>query len=254
MSKLTIEELEKHLTYNSKTQSFKLKKYLFGLGIKKKMCECCKKQTWNNLPIPLELHHCDGEKTNNNIWNIQILCMNCHAQTHNFRGKNKFTVKIVRKVSEEKMIEAIKSSHTKREALIKCGLAAYGGSYVRINNVLLKHDVNFLTKEPAGKKIRIYKAEEKKEKKEEIPKNLYIPPTKIDWPNKESLEEMIKNNSVSSIARKLGVCDNAVRQRAKKYGINIKNISKWSHKHGDSKEHYQIRPILPSGFEPEQQT
>ena len=35
-----------------------------------------------------------------------------------------------------------------------------------------------------------------------------------------------------SISKLLGVSDNSVRKKAKKYGIDISLISPWSHKHG----------------------
>ena len=40
-------------------------------------------------PIPLELHHIDGNNQNNNLTNLTLLCPNCHAMTDNYRGKNK---------------------------------------------------------------------------------------------------------------------------------------------------------------------
>jgi predicted hotdog family 3-hydroxylacyl-ACP dehydratase len=41
----------------------------------------------NNQPIPLELHHIDGNHHNNSLSNLQILCPNCHAQQSNNSGK-----------------------------------------------------------------------------------------------------------------------------------------------------------------------
>ena len=69
-------------------QTFKLKNKLFNAGIKEKRCECCGLTEWNGLPIPLELHHKDGNRTNHKLENLQILCLNCHAQTETFRAKN----------------------------------------------------------------------------------------------------------------------------------------------------------------------
>ena len=43
---------------------------------------------------------------------------------------------------------------------------------------------------------------------------------------------MLKNESAVQIGKKLGVSDNAVRKAAKRYGIDIRSISKWSKKHG----------------------
>lgn len=82
-------KLEDILKENSTYQSFKLKLKLFESGIKERRCECCKFDTWNNLAIPLELHHKNGNNTDNRLENLQILCPNCHAQTKNYRGMKK---------------------------------------------------------------------------------------------------------------------------------------------------------------------
>ena len=50
-------------------------------------CEECQLTEWNNEPIPLELEHIDGIKTNNEQSNLKLLCPNCHAQTPTWRGK-----------------------------------------------------------------------------------------------------------------------------------------------------------------------
>ena len=64
-----------------------LKKHL----IKKKghKCEFCNLKTWKKFPITLEVHHIDGDRTNNTYDNLQLLCCNCHALTYNWRNKKK---------------------------------------------------------------------------------------------------------------------------------------------------------------------
>ena len=52
-------------------------------------CDICKLSLWLGDPIPIEIHHIDGDRTNNKEINLQLLCPNCHAKTDNFRGKNK---------------------------------------------------------------------------------------------------------------------------------------------------------------------
>ena len=76
------------LTTNSYYQSGKLKKRLFESNLKKEQCEICGRTEWNGQKIPLELHHINGDNTDNRINNIQIICPNCHALTNNYRGKN----------------------------------------------------------------------------------------------------------------------------------------------------------------------
>ncbi len=50
-------------------------------------CEDCDRVTWKNKDIPLEIHHIDGDRTNNVYENLQLLCPNCHAMTDNWRNR-----------------------------------------------------------------------------------------------------------------------------------------------------------------------
>lgn len=80
--------IEEILVENSSYQPYKLKRRLLKEGLKNAICEACLRETWNQQPIPLELHHLNGVRNDNRITNIQLLCPNCHAQTDNYRGKN----------------------------------------------------------------------------------------------------------------------------------------------------------------------
>ena len=69
-------------------QANKLRIRLIEEGYKEAKCECCGLTEWNGMPIPLELHHKDGNSHNHSLENLEILCLNCHAQTDTFRSKN----------------------------------------------------------------------------------------------------------------------------------------------------------------------
>lgn len=69
-------------------QSHKLKKRLLSENYFERKCYNCNLDTWMNKPIPLELHHINGNKNDNSLNNLQILCPNCHALTDNYRSKN----------------------------------------------------------------------------------------------------------------------------------------------------------------------
>lgn len=69
-------------------QSDKLRKKLIEDGLKECKCEICNNSEWLGKVIPLELHHIDGDRFNNQLDNLQIICPNCHAQTDNYRAKN----------------------------------------------------------------------------------------------------------------------------------------------------------------------
>lgn len=52
------------------------------------ICQNCNKIEWEGRPIPLEVHHVDGDNTNNKKENLRLLCCNCHALTSNWRSRN----------------------------------------------------------------------------------------------------------------------------------------------------------------------
>lgn len=52
-------------------------------------CEGCKLSVWKDQPIPLSVHHEDGNASNNDPDNISLLCLNCHGITPNYGRKNK---------------------------------------------------------------------------------------------------------------------------------------------------------------------
>ena len=52
-------------------------------------CCRCLNTVWNELPIPLELEHIDGNSYNNELNNLELLCPNCHAQTATYKGANR---------------------------------------------------------------------------------------------------------------------------------------------------------------------
>lgn len=80
--------LIEYLDQSVDIQSNKVRKKLLQEGYKDYQCERCGLSEWLGQPIPLELHHIDGDKNNNTLENFQLLCPNCHAFTDSYRGKN----------------------------------------------------------------------------------------------------------------------------------------------------------------------
>lgn len=66
-----------------------LKQRLLKSGLKANACERCGIDMWLGAPLSLALHHVNGDKHDNRLVNLQLLCPNCHSQTDNFAGRNR---------------------------------------------------------------------------------------------------------------------------------------------------------------------
>ena len=78
-SKIPLEDiLTNKVPYDS---THRLKKRLWKEGIFEKICNICKLKEWMGKSIPLQLDHIDGNRNNNLLKNLRIVCPNCHAQT-----------------------------------------------------------------------------------------------------------------------------------------------------------------------------
>lgn len=83
-------DLKDILVKNSTYQSYKLKKRLFLVKLKKPKCEKC---GWAKMSLdgrlPLELDHINGDRHDNRLDNLRVLCPNCHSLQITHRGKNR---------------------------------------------------------------------------------------------------------------------------------------------------------------------
>lgn len=81
--------LEEVFVKNSPVSQKILRGYIQRHNILPYICENCGNDgKWQGGNISLEIHHKDGDNTNNLISNLCYLCPNCHALTDNYRGKN----------------------------------------------------------------------------------------------------------------------------------------------------------------------
>jgi hypothetical protein len=76
-----------YLHKGSFISSHRLKLKLLEDGLKDRCCERCGQADWLGEPIPIELHHVNGDRFDNRLPNLQLLCPNCHALTDNHAGK-----------------------------------------------------------------------------------------------------------------------------------------------------------------------
>jgi len=83
----TKKPIEVYLSENTHIASSKLKERLIKAGLKENKCEICGAESWLGKRLICQLHHINGDNTDNRLENLQILCPNCHSQTDNYCGQ-----------------------------------------------------------------------------------------------------------------------------------------------------------------------
>lgn len=194
-----------------------LRNRLIKEGIKKHICERCKRTEWEGQIIPIELHHIDGDNINNVLTNLQILCPNCHSLTPNHCGAN--IKKNPKRRSPEEYRNAIVSSQNPAEACVKLGINPVGGNLGHVKTQASKLGLVFPEIENIA---NIWIEKEQKKNKITLPK---IQITKC--PEREKLIELIANHPLKKIGEMFAVSDNAVKRWAKKYQIPLLPAGYW---------------------------
>ena len=154
-----------------------IKKRMLRDGVKVHKCEICGNAIWMGKPIPLELHHLNGNRSDNRLENLQILCSNCHAQTENYCGKGTAAAKANCALCKARVPRVKKSLYSLGRICKHCGKDIQDRS---------KHDA-------CQKCVRL-----------ELRKAIR--------PTKQELLEYIKENSYEAAGRKYGVTGNAIRK------------------------------------------
>lgn len=167
---------EEILVFGKSADAKQLKRALKEKGREDICGHCGLTSEWNNKPITLQVDHKDGNRLNNLIDNLQILCPNCHTQTENYGIKN------AKKINKPKNL------------CLECE-KVIGSSAKYCKNC--------------------YFNKRKSSNKEMLHKGLNVKKTKIEWPSVENILERLKTTNYTALGRELGVSDNAIRKHLK---------------------------------------
>jgi hypothetical protein len=217
----TEKDLEPIFTNERGMSSFKLKTLLFRLKIKDEVCESCNLSRWLNRPMPLELHHIDGDPRNNALTNLQILCANCHSLEDSFCKKRSARMDL----TLEEYKDAITNSTTLVEACAKLNMRGTGQSHYKLKRIMKVNEFSLLPKIPKEQipkeqipREKIYVPKDKKE---------YIPKTKIEWCSDEELAKIVWERSVAVLGKEWGITDTAIHHRCQRRKIPVPPPGYW---------------------------
>lgn len=197
--------LSEILVENSNFKSIThLRDRLLNEGVKDHQCEKCDFIEWMGKPIPLELNHINGNNTDHRIENLELLCPNCHAQTPNYKGKNKLSA-----LSEKREVEFRKFGE---------GLTANTEpSLVKQKGVETIHGT------PKSKKSKICPncgSEFFNNRAKYCSHECYVDATKGKRPKVfELLDSFKKHKNFTQVGNHYGVSSNAVKKWCSFYGI-----------------------------------
>lgn len=189
------------------TNTSSLKKILLQHEMLQYKCSNCNRTTYNingeEITMPLQLHHIDGDRQNNTIQNLTLLCPICHSLTTNFRGKNK---------KQKKYIFCSKCNKEIRKN--KYGLCRQCYVSQQNDNNNQQFNSNDCCKQ-CGVTI-------KKSKSGYCRKCFYKKSLQNkNKPTKQILIKQIQEQSFVKLGQKYGVSDNTIRKWCRSYDIDI---------------------------------
>lgn len=89
--------------HEKKKSSTKTKLVLLNHNLKENKCEICGISEWLGNPITIQLHHINGDPTDDRLENLQMLCPNCHTQTDTYCKRQE--IRVLNLSAQEEILE-----------------------------------------------------------------------------------------------------------------------------------------------------
>tara|TARA_R110000765_G_scaffold7963_6_gene26122 strand:+ start:152 stop:808 length:657 start_codon:yes stop_codon:yes gene_type:complete len=184
---------------------------------------CSNKGQHNSIPLTLELDHINGIRNDNRLFNLRLLCPNCHSQqkTSNRRiNKPKFNNKVITIGDINNHIDECGSI---RELILKLNISDSGANYTLIRQLMEENGVCLKPKAmKAGKYVYKHPRGDTSWRNNDRPST-----EKITWPTDDDLAGLVFSKPLIKLAKDIGVSDNAIRKRCKKRDILLPKQGYW---------------------------
>lgn len=170
-------------------------------------------ETWNGLPLTLELDHINGDTLDNRIRNLRFLCPNCHQQQPtSHRNKPR-----VEKPREAVVLEKFRSTRPEnaRQFLAEFGLSDCTPNYNWLYNILYKNGVVEWNETFRRKWSKLDALARQKQRR-------------YEHPDPDVLRRELEQFPIEKIAIKYRVSGSAIRKLCKKYRIETKHRGYWA--------------------------
>lgn len=204
-------KLSQQLSINSTRNSGMIRRRLISEGIKENRCELCGIDSWRGEDIICELHHINGDRSDNRLENLIMLCPNCHSQTSNFRGRNSIgdlqCMEISKQSAETDMLFLLEKEKKKEEEIYQNKLKWGEIGKTPIKQKIVKY-CEVCGKEIVGRGAKY------------CSNVCYNKIQAMNIPTKEELlKESYNHKSLESLSKKYKVCGNACKKWLLKYEI-----------------------------------
>ena len=202
-TRLYIRETKEYLVLDGpEIGSTRLKRRLLKEGLLINVCAICDLgPIWNGSPLTLELDHANGNKHDNRLENLRILCPNCHRQQPTTSSKRRYA-------------HASPSSFEKEERKKPSGKPIYRRKYLHPKQMF------FCGCGEARLRNQIYCSDTCSKKAQE----------RITWPSAEELRVLVWEKPRSTLKVELGVSDVAIAKCCRKLGIEMPPRGYWAKK------------------------
>lgn len=155
-------------------------------------CQECGRTEWEGHPIPLEVHHKNGDHYDNRLENLEIICRNCHYYTDSFcRHKNSNII-------------------TKEDYCIECGNPINGTNGVKFCSQNCFHIYEQKHIENYEESLNKARVESSNKRRKNFSKN-------------EIILALKESRSFLGAGKILNVSDNTIRKYCKEYDIPVKS-------------------------------